>query len=66
VSKQLHLKASRDTILRLVRQSDLPAPEPPRVVGVDEWTWKRGLRYATLLCDLERRMPLDVLAVKRD
>ena len=41
VSKQLHLKASRDTILRLVRQSDLPAPAPPRVVGVDEWAWKR-------------------------
>jgi len=61
VSKQLHLKASRDTILRLVRQSDLPAPAPPRVVGVDEWAWKRGLRYGTLLCDLERRMPLDVL-----
>jgi transposase len=61
VSKQLHLNASRDTILRLVRHSDLPAPEPPRVVGVDEWAWKRGLRYGTLLCDLERRMPLDVL-----
>lgn len=61
VSKRLHLKASRDTILRLVRQSDLPVPEPPRVVGVDEWAWKRGLRYGTLLCDLERRMPLEVL-----
>jgi Transposase len=61
VSKQLHLSASRDTILRLVRQSPLPAPEPPRVVGVDAWAWKRRLRYGTLLCDLERRIPLDVL-----
>jgi len=23
--------------------------------------WKRRLRYGTLLCDLERRIPLDVL-----
>jgi transposase len=61
VSKQLHLSASRDTILRLVRQSPLPPAEPPRVVGVDEWAWKRRLRYGTLLCDLERRIPLDVL-----
>jgi transposase len=61
VSKQLHLSASRDTILRLVRQSDLPTPVSPRVVGVDEWAWKRGLRYGTRLCDLERRMPLEVL-----
>jgi hypothetical protein len=29
VSKQLHLSASRDTILRLVRQSPLPPEEPP-------------------------------------
>ncbi|GHO60564.1 transposase [Ktedonobacter robiniae] len=65
VSKQLHLKASRDTILRLVRQRDLPAPEPPRVVGVDEWAWKRRLRYGTLLCDLERRIPLDILPDRR-
>lgn len=61
VSKQLHLGASRDTILRLVRRSDLPAPEPPRVIGVDEWAWKRRLCYGTLLCDLERRLPLDIL-----
>jgi transposase len=61
VSKQLHLSASRDTILRLLRHSPLPAPEPPRVVGVDEWAWKRRLRYGTLLCDLERRIPLEVL-----
>jgi transposase len=61
VSKQLRLKASRDTILRLVRGSDLPAPAPPRVVGVDEWAWKRGRRYGTRLCDLERRMPLEGL-----
>ena len=61
VGKQLHLSASRDTILRLVRQSPLPAPDAPRVVGVDEWAWKRRLRYGTLLCDLERRIPLDVL-----
>jgi transposase len=61
VSKQLHLSASRDTILRLVRHSPLPALAPPRVVGVDEWAWKRRLRYGTLLCDLERRIPLEVL-----
>jgi transposase len=61
VSKHLHLSASRDSILRLVRHSPLPAPEPPRVVGGDEWAWKRRLRYGTLLGDLERSIPLEVL-----
>ncbi len=62
VGSKLGLSGSRDTILRLLRQSDLPEPEPPRVVGVDEWAWKRGRRYGTLLCDLERGIPLDLLA----
>ena len=33
VGKQLHLSASRDTILRLVRQSPLPAPDPHGSLG---------------------------------
>lgn len=62
VGSKLGLSGSRDTILRLLRQSDLPEPEPARVVGVDEWAWKRGRRYGTLLCDLERGIPIDLLA----
>src|SRR5690348_5403456 len=45
----LGLGGSRDTILRLVRQSPTPASSPPRVVGVDEWAWKRRRRYGTVL-----------------
>jgi transposase len=61
VGSQLGFSGSRDTILRLLRQSDLPEPRTPHVVGVDEWAWKRGRRYGTLLCDLERGIPIDVL-----
>ncbi|GHO56457.1 hypothetical protein KSB_49320 [Ktedonobacter robiniae] len=32
---------------------------------MDEWAWKRRLRYGTLLCDLERRIPLDILPDRR-
>ncbi len=32
------------------------------MVGVDDWSWKRGLRYGTLICDLESNRPIDVLA----
>lgn len=60
LGKPLHLSGSRDTILRLLRQSEAPELCPPRVVGVDEWAWKRGRRYGTLLCDLERGIPIDL------
>jgi len=35
--------------------------EPPRVVSLDDWAWRRGSRYGTIICDLERHRRLDVL-----
>lgn len=31
------------------------------MVGLDDWSWKRRLRYGTLICDLESHHPIDVL-----
>jgi transposase len=58
---KLGISGSRDTILRLVRAIVLPLTKAPKKVGVDDWAWKRGHRYGTLLCDLERGIPIDVL-----
>lgn len=33
----------------------------PRVVGVDDWAWRMGQRYGTIICDLERNRVLDLL-----
>lgn len=62
LGKKLGYPGSSDTILRLVKQTQLPTPSSPRVVGIDDWSWKRGLRYGTLICDLESNKPIDVLA----
>jgi hypothetical protein len=61
VGSDLGINGSRDTILRLVRQSEQPAPQEPHVIGLDDWAWKRRLRYGTLICDLERGLPIDLL-----
>src|SRR5712691_11365047 len=55
------LSGSRDTILRLVRRFSQPAESSPRVIGLDDWAYKRRLRYGTLICDLERGQPIDLL-----
>src|SRR5258708_16311255 len=61
LSKKLSYPGSPDTILRLVKRAELPSASSPRVVGLDDWSWKRRLRYGTLICDLERSRPIDVL-----
>lgn len=38
-----------------------PASEPPRVIGIDDWAWRKGQRYGTMICDLERRQVIDLL-----
>ncbi len=55
------MSGSRDTILRLVRKSEPPAQQEPHIIGLDDWAWKRGLRYGTLICDLEQGVPIDLL-----
>jgi len=32
------------------------------VVGIDEWAWKKGRPYGTILVDLERKQPVDLLS----
>ena len=32
-----------------------------RVIGIDDWAWKRGQRYGSIICDLERRRVVDLL-----
>ncbi len=61
VGQQQGYSGSRDTILRLVRRSPQPAKSEPRIIGVDDWARKRRMRYGTLICDLERSQPIELL-----
>jgi transposase len=61
-ASELGISGSRDTILRLLRQSQPSARAEPHVIGLDDWAWKRRLRYGTLICDLERGLPIDTIS----
>jgi len=61
MARRLLLPVSKDTLLRTVRRRAAAPQEAPKIIGVDDWAWRKGHRYGTLICDLERRRVIDLL-----
>jgi transposase len=60
--RRLGMAVSNDTILRhLKRRAQSTNDKKLRVVGVDDWAWKKGQHYGTILVDLERQRVADLL-----
>ncbi len=61
--RRLGMPVSDDPILRqLKRDAALARCDATiRVVGIDDWSWRRSWRYGNVIVDLERRSVVDIL-----
>ncbi|WP_245269041.1 ISL3 family transposase [Mesorhizobium sp. WSM2561] len=61
--QRLGMPVSDDTILRQLKRDAAVThcTSEIRVVGIDDWSWRRATRYGTIMVDLERRSVVDIL-----
>ena len=62
IASSFGVHTTAKTIIRRVLQLPLPSEGSVHKVGIDEWAWKKGHRYGTILVDLEKRRVVQLLA----
>lgn len=55
------MQVTSRAILRFMHALALPPIVDPHIIGIDEWAWKRGQHYGSIVVDLERKKPIALL-----
>ncbi len=61
LSQKLGLNTSRNTLLNLVRRIPLPSPDSLKIIGVDDFCFRKCKTYGTIVVNLENNQPVTLL-----
>ncbi len=61
LAQALGMRTSPDTLLNLIRAVPLPTAGDVRLLGLDEWAWRKGRRFGTILVELARHRVIALL-----
>jgi len=62
ICQKMGIQVSGDTIIRLLlKLSEQPTPVSGESIGVDDFAYKKGRTYCTVICDGETHAPIEIL-----
>ena len=62
ICKEMGIRVSGDTIIRMLRKmSGAPVPVCGDTIGVDDFAYRKGQTYCTVICNGETHEPIEIL-----
>lgn len=59
-AKKLSFARSPNTFLRIIRRTPIEVNANAILIGVDDWAYRKGNNYGTIICDHASHKPIDI------